>query len=74
MEQTRLGGTDVEDPSPNAVDYPRRGIHHLGMSLPGVTVEASRAQRIERQQARYRDRGGYVPVLVFPFHPFSPIP
>ncbi|KAI0744646.1 hypothetical protein C8Q76DRAFT_8681 [Earliella scabrosa] len=28
------------------------------MSLPGGTVEASRAKRIERQQARYRDRGG----------------
>ncbi|TBU31345.1 hypothetical protein BD311DRAFT_737630 [Dichomitus squalens] len=28
------------------------------MPLPGGTVEASRAQRIERHQARYRDRGG----------------
>ncbi|KAI1789661.1 hypothetical protein LXA43DRAFT_552863 [Ganoderma leucocontextum] len=28
------------------------------MSLPGGSVEASRAQRIERLQARYRDRGG----------------
>ncbi|KAI0759062.1 hypothetical protein C8Q74DRAFT_1372926 [Fomes fomentarius] len=28
------------------------------MSLPGGTVEASKAKRIERQQARYRDRGG----------------
>lgn len=33
------------------------------MSLLGGTVEASRAQRIERQQARYRDRGGCVSPL-----------
>ncbi|CDO76759.1 hypothetical protein BN946_scf185028.g10 [Trametes cinnabarina] len=36
------------------------------MPLLGETVEASREKRLERQQARFRDRGGWVPRLLAP--------
>lgn len=32
--------------------------------LLGGSVEESRAKRVEKQQSRYRDRGGYVTLML----------